>query len=47
MFFLFLGAALYFNKDQIAYEIIRAIIYLSAGGLGGYSLGKFSHSSTN
>ena len=32
--------ALAMNKDQVAFEIIKAILYLGAGGVGGYAIGK-------
>lgn len=34
----FIVYALYLGKDQIAIEILKAIVYLLAGGLGGYAL---------
>lgn len=40
VFFIFLGCALYLNKEQIALEIIKAIIFLASGGIGGYAYGK-------
>lgn len=40
VFFIFLGGALYLNKEQIALEIIKAIIFLASGGIGGYAYGK-------
>ncbi len=29
--------ALYLNKDQVVMEIVKAVVYLGAGGVGGYS----------
>jgi hypothetical protein len=46
VFFIFLGIALSLNKDEIVKEIIKAIIYIGAGGSGGYFYGK-SKGSTN
>lgn len=40
IFFIFMAIALYFNKDDLAKEIVRAIIYLGSGGIGGYFWGK-------
>jgi len=40
LFAAFLSIALYLNKDQIAIEIVKAIIYIASGGLGGYALGQ-------
>lgn len=37
--FLFLGLAVFLNKTELAMEIIKAVIYISAGALGGYSYG--------
>ena len=37
----FLVYALHANKDQIALEIIKAIAFLGAGGLGGYAIGRY------
>jgi hypothetical protein len=34
---IFLTIALFLNKDQIAIEIVKAIVYLAVGGLGGYA----------
>lgn len=42
LFAVFLSIALYLNKDQIAMEIVKAIIYIASGGLGGYALGQRS-----
>ena len=39
---IFLSLALYLNKDQVALEIIKAIILITSGGIGGYALGKKS-----
>jgi hypothetical protein len=36
----FVFYALYLNKDQIVIEVLKALIFLAAGGLGGYSLKK-------
>jgi hypothetical protein len=33
----FIAAAMYMNQIDIAKEVVKAIIYLVAGGLGGYS----------
>ena len=30
--------ALYLNKDQVVLEIVKAIVFIVSGGLGGYSL---------
>lgn len=32
--------AIIYNKDQLVMEIVKAIVYLGAGGLGGYSYAK-------
>lgn len=32
--------ALFLNKDQIVIEIIKAILFVSSGAIGGYALGK-------
>jgi len=40
----FVGYALHLNKDQIALEIIKAIAFLAAGGMGGYALGRYRSS---
>jgi len=32
--------AMALNKDHIALEIIKAVIFFSTGGLGGYAIGK-------
>lgn len=37
---IFLGIALYLGKDQIVIEIIKAVIFLGVGGIGGYSYGR-------
>lgn len=34
----FIGYAMYLNKDVIAIEILKAVVFLLAGGLGGYSI---------
>lgn len=34
------GAALWFNKDQVALEIIKSIVLLLSGGGAGYALGR-------
>jgi cation transport ATPase len=34
---LFIGAAIYMGQPEIAKEIVKAVVYLVAGGLGGYS----------
>lgn len=34
------GYALSLNKDAIASEIIKAVCYVMAGGIGGYGIGK-------
>ena len=36
----FVIVALIYNKESIAQQIIQALLFLLAGGLGGYSLGK-------
>jgi hypothetical protein len=36
----FISYALYLNKDQVALEVLKALIFLFAGGIGGYALGK-------
>ncbi len=33
-------SALFLNKDQIAMEIIKAVLFIVSGGAGGYALGK-------
>jgi hypothetical protein len=33
-------AALLMDKDQIAMEIIKAVLFIISGGAGGYALGK-------
>jgi hypothetical protein len=40
---IFIGFALYLNKDQIVMELIRAALYIFGGGAGGYYIGKFSN----
>lgn len=40
---LFVGllvCALWLNKDQVALEIIKALIFITTGGAGGYAVGK-------
>lgn len=37
----FVGYALYLNKDQIALEIIKAMAFIAAGGMGGYAIGRY------
>lgn len=37
--------ALYSNNSPIAMEIIKAIVYLTGGGLGGYGVAKVSNKS--
>jgi len=32
--------ALYLNKDQLVIEVVKAIVYIITGGLGGYSIKK-------
>lgn len=39
MLFLFLAIAFYLGKDEIATEIIKAIIFIGTGAFGGYSRG--------
>jgi hypothetical protein len=34
----FLGYALHLNKDEIVLEVIKAAIFILAGGAGGYAL---------
>lgn len=34
----FIGWAAYFNKDQLAMELVKTLALLCAGGLGGYGL---------
>jgi hypothetical protein len=41
---LFLCYAIYSGKDQIAMELIKAIIFLIAGGGGGYAVGRHKKS---
>jgi len=36
----FLSIALFLDKDQIALEIVKAIGFLFAGGIGGYAIGR-------
>jgi hypothetical protein len=40
----FVAYALHLNKDQIALEIIKAIAFLAAGGMGGYAIGRYRSS---
>jgi len=40
IFILFLCFALYLNKDAIALEVIKAVIYLVSGGGGGYAIAR-------
>jgi hypothetical protein len=37
----FLVYALHTNKDQIALEIIKAIGFIAAGGMGGFAIGRY------
>ena len=37
---IFIGWALYMNKDQTVMEIIRTLVSAGLGGLGGYGIGK-------
>lgn len=37
--FCLFGVAIRYNKDQIVMEILKAIMYVGAGALGGYSWG--------
>ncbi len=46
LFVLFCVAILY-DKDQIVMEIIKAIIYVGVGALGGYSWGSRGKKATN
>jgi len=39
--------SLYTNKDQIAIEIIKAIIYMSAGGSAGYGYARSQNRPSN
>lgn len=39
----FILIALYFNKDQIVMEIIKAVIYFGGGGASGYVYGKYRY----
>lgn len=39
-FIAFLTCALLLNKDEIVKEIIKAVIYVSTSGIGGYFIGK-------
>jgi len=39
--------SLYFNKDAIAIEIIKAVVFILAGGLGGYGLKSKEYSQNN
>lgn len=43
----FLGYALHLDKDQIALEIIKAIAFIGAGGMGGYAIGRYRSQQTN
>lgn len=36
----FIFYALHLNKDQVVLEVLKCLIFLFAGGLGGYALGK-------
>lgn len=38
--FILFAIALFLNKDAIVMEIIKAILYITTGGIGGYSLAK-------
>lgn len=42
-----LVTALALNKDQVALEIIKAVIFVATGGAGGYALGKQRTTSTS
>ncbi|EHL32751.1 hypothetical protein [Legionella drancourtii] len=46
LFFLF-GVAIRYNKDQIVMEILKVIMYVGAGALGGYSWGVKGKKSIN
>lgn len=35
-----IATAMWLNKDEMAKELVKALIYVSAGALGGYGLGK-------
>lgn len=39
-FFIFLSYALFLGKEKIVMEIIKAILYIAAGAMGGYGFGK-------
>lgn len=38
--FAVIGSAMWFNKDQVALEIIKSIVLLLSGGGTGYALGR-------
>lgn len=40
IFLALLITALILNKDQVALEIIKAIIFITTGGAGGYAIGR-------
>lgn len=44
--FILFGLAMKYNKDQIVMEIIKAILYIGSGALGGYSWGSKGKKST-
>lgn len=46
-FFILFGLAMKYNKDQIVMEIIKAIIFIGTGVLGGYSWGSKGKKSTS
>ncbi len=34
------GVAMWLGKDALAMELVKAVLYLTAGGAGGFALGK-------
>jgi len=38
--FILIGFALYMNKDKIVMEALKAVLYFSTGGIGGYAYAK-------
>ena len=41
LFVTLLVTALAMDKDQVALEIIKAVIFMATGGAGGYAIGRF------
>lgn len=40
LFVLFLSTALWLNKDEVVLEIVKAAIFITTGGAGGYAIGR-------